>query len=150
MLKSSQRKPNSACSFSASWRCLESTRLSWPKVIENVLTFSITVWFGSASIHNKNMLEGIVKTASKITGSKLPSMDSIYTTRTLRKATTIISGSTHPARKPPLWTSFRLGSGSNPSKLELHALVSLYKSDQQQLHAVVTVYIKAINNNYTL
>ena len=46
---------------------------------------------GSASIHNQNMPEGIVKTASKITGSKLPSMESIYTTRTLRKATTIIS-----------------------------------------------------------
>ena len=66
-------------------------------VTESVLTFSITVWFGSASIHNKNMLEGIVKTASKITGSKLPSIESIYTTRTLRKATTIISDSTHPA-----------------------------------------------------
>ena len=53
-------------------------------VIESVLTFSITVWFGSASIHNKNVLEGIVKTASKITSSKLPSIESIYTTRTLR------------------------------------------------------------------
>ena len=66
-------------------------------VIESVLIFSITVWFGSASIHNKKMLEGIVKTASKITGSKLPSIESIYTTRTLRKATTIISDCTHPA-----------------------------------------------------
>ena len=66
-------------------------------VTESVLTFSITVWFGSATIHNKNMLEGIVKIASKITGSKLPSIESIYTTRTHRKATTTISDSTHPA-----------------------------------------------------
>ena len=66
-------------------------------VTESVLTFSITVWFGSASIHNKNMFEGIVKTASKITGSKLPLTESIYTTHTLHKATTIISDSTHPA-----------------------------------------------------
>ena len=44
-------------------------------VIESVLTFSTTVWFGSASIHNKNMLEGTVKTASKITGSTLPSAE---------------------------------------------------------------------------
>ena len=66
-------------------------------VIESVLTFSITVWFGSASIHNKHMLEGIVKTASKISGSNVPSIESIYTTRTLRKATTTISDSTHPA-----------------------------------------------------
>ena len=63
--------------------------------IESVLTFSITVWFGSANIHNKNMLEGIVKTASKITGSKLPLIESIYTTRTLRKATTIILSLIH-------------------------------------------------------
>ena len=65
-------------------------------VIESVLTFSITVWFGSASIHNKHMLEGIVKTASKITGCKLPSIESIYTTRTLRTATAIISDFSHP------------------------------------------------------
>ena len=43
-------------------------------VIESVLTFSIIEWFGSASIHNKNMLEGTVKTTSKITGSKLASV----------------------------------------------------------------------------
>ena len=64
-------------------------------VIESVLIFSITVWFGNASIHN--MLERIIKTASKITGSKLPSIESVYTTRTLRKATTIISDCTHLA-----------------------------------------------------
>ena len=64
-------------------------------VIESVLIFSITVWFGNASIHN--MLERIIKTASKITGSKLPSIGSIYVTRTHRKATTIISDSTHSA-----------------------------------------------------
>ena len=76
-------------------------------VIESVLTFSITVSFGSARIHSKNMLERIVKTASKITGSKLPSIESIYTTRTLRKATTIISDSTHPANH--LFESFPSG-----------------------------------------
>ena len=68
----------------------------YPAVVESVLTFSITVWYGSASIHKKNMLEGIVKTALTISGGKLPSIESIYTTRTLHKATTIISDSTHP------------------------------------------------------
>ena len=75
------------------------TQFYWA-VIESVLKivkFSITVWFRCASIHNKNMLEGIVKTASKITSSKLPSIESIYTTLTLHKATTLISDSTHPA-----------------------------------------------------
>ena len=77
-------------------------------VTESVLTFSITVWFGNASIHNKNMLEGIVKTDSKVTGSKLPSVESICTTR---KATTTS------------FNLFHLGSGSDPSKLELPASV---------------------------
>ena len=90
--------------------------------IESVLTFSITVWFGSAGIHNKNMHEGIVKTASKITGSKLPLIESIYTTRTLRKATTILTPLTLQSTSLNL---FHLGSGSDPSKLELHALVTV-------------------------
>ena len=74
------------------------------------------------------MLEGIVKTASKSTGSKLPSIESIYTTRTLRKATAIISDSIHPANH--LFESLSLGSGSDPLKLELHALVTV--STQKQ------------------
>ena len=84
-------------------------------VTESVLTFSITVWFGSASIHNKNMLEGIVKIASKVTGSKLPSFEPVCTTR---KATTTS------------FNLFHLGSGSDPSKLELPALVTV--STQKQ------------------
>ena len=69
-------------------------------MIESVLTFSTTVWYGSASIHNRNMLERIVKTASKISGGKLPSTESIYTTRTLRKATDFyFSDSTHSANR---------------------------------------------------
>ena len=66
-------------------------------IIDSVSTFSITVWYGSASLHNKNMLEGIVKAASNIIGCELPSIESIYATRILRKATTIISDPSHPA-----------------------------------------------------
>ena len=105
----------------------------------SVLTFSITVSFGSASIHNKNMLEGIVKTASKITGSKLPSIESIYRTRTLRKATTIISDCTHPANH--LFESLPSGKRFR-SKLELHALVTV--STQKQLNQTTQHQIKRI------
>ena len=100
MLKSSERKPIQHMFF---LRQLKKFRVNktiltqfYRAVNESVLTFSITVWFGSASIHNKNTFEGIVTTASKITGSKPPSIESIYTARTLRKATTIISDCTHP------------------------------------------------------
>ena len=66
-------------------------------VIESVLTFSITVWFGCARIHNKNMLEGILRQPQRSMAANLPQLKSVYTTRTLRKATTIISDCTHPA-----------------------------------------------------
>ena len=55
------------------------------------------MWYGSAILHNKNMLEGIVKVASNITGCGLPSIESICATHILRKATTIISDPSHPA-----------------------------------------------------
>ena len=63
------------------FRRLKKFRVNKPILIqfyflnESVLTFSITMWYGSASVHNKNMLKGIVKTASKITGCKLPSTE---------------------------------------------------------------------------
>ena len=42
-------------------------------VIESVLTFSIIVWYGSASVHDKNLLDGIVRVASKLLASKIVS-----------------------------------------------------------------------------
>ena len=66
-------------------------------VIESVLTFSITVWYGSASVHDKNLLDGIVGVASKLTGCELPSLESLYITRTQRKVRCITSDQHHPA-----------------------------------------------------
>ena len=78
-----------------------------------MLTFSITVWYRSASIQNKNMLEGLVQAASKITCGKLLSIELIYTTHTLRKATTIIFDFTHLQTTSSNLSL--LGSGSDPS-----------------------------------
>jgi hypothetical protein len=66
-------------------------------IIESVLTFSITVWYGTASARDKKKLKRVVKIASKIIGCKLPSLDSIYNLRTRRKARSIIFDNTHPA-----------------------------------------------------
>ena len=66
-------------------------------IIESILTFSITVWYGTASARDKKNLNRVVKTASKIVGCKLPPLDSIYNLRVRRKARSIISDSTHPA-----------------------------------------------------
>ena len=101
---------------------------SYRAIIESVLTFSVTVWYGSASLHNKNMLEGIVKAASNII---------------LRKATTIISVSSHPAnhlfellpsgKRFRSTSSFPLGSGSGLSTPSLWEAVQSYQSQNHPL-----------------
>ena len=66
-------------------RQLRKFRLSTPilvkfyrSVIESVLTFSIIVWYGSLTEAQKGSLDRVVKTASKIIGSDLPTIQTIY------------------------------------------------------------------------
>ena len=66
-------------------------------VIESVLTFSMCVWYGSATQEDKDKLEGIVNTASKIIGCQLPSLDDIYQKRTKKRAKGIAKDSSHPS-----------------------------------------------------
>ena len=66
-------------------------------VIESVLTFSITVWFDSASQQDKLHLQRIVNTASKIIGRELPSIESLYHVRALRKIRNSVRDPSHPA-----------------------------------------------------
>ena len=65
-------------------------------VVESVLTFSITVWYGSASQQQRASLDRIVHTAGKIVGSDLPSLDSIYAERLTKKAWKIAADASHP------------------------------------------------------
>jgi hypothetical protein len=62
-----------------------------------VLTFSITVWYGSTSQQNRHDLDRVVTTASKIVGCELPSLAQIYEKRLVRRAASIASDLHHPA-----------------------------------------------------
>ena len=66
-------------------------------VIESVLTFSIIVWYGNATVADRRRLDRVVKTASKIIGIKLDSLDVLYNKRVLRKTRSIINDESHPA-----------------------------------------------------
>ena len=66
-------------------------------IIESVLTFSITVWFGRASYEEKSQLETLVRCASKIIGLTLPTIESVYHTRCVHKSKKIVRDATHPA-----------------------------------------------------
>ncbi|CAI5660864.1 unnamed protein product [Oreochromis niloticus] len=65
--------------------------------IESILSSCITAWFGNCAISDRKTLQRIVGTAEKIIGVSLPSIKDIYTTRCIRKATSIVADWTHPS-----------------------------------------------------
>ena len=65
-------------------------------VIESIIGFGITVWFGGTASSEKNELERIVRHASRIVGRELPSVASLYCTRLFRIERKIISDTSHP------------------------------------------------------
>ena len=66
-------------------------------VIESVLSFSITVWFGRVSQYDINQIESVVKNASKLIGLNMPSIRFIYLSRSLSKSKRIVQDAYHPA-----------------------------------------------------
>ena len=69
-------------------------------IIESVLTTCITVWYGSSTVWDHKRLQRVVKTASKITRTPQPSLQSIYHRRVHRRAASIIND----PRSPPART----------------------------------------------
>ena len=65
--------------------------------IESVLTFSILVWYGHTTAQDKTRLERVVRRASKIIGSSLPSISSLFNSRIIKKSKKILEDNTHPA-----------------------------------------------------
>ena len=63
--------------------------------IESILSSCITVWFGNCTVSDRKTLQRIVRTAEKIIGVSLPSITDIYTSRCIRKATSIVADPTH-------------------------------------------------------
>lgn len=65
--------------------------------IESILSSCITAWFGNCTVSDRKTLQRIVRTAEKIIGVSLPSITDIYTSRCIRKATSIVDDPTHPS-----------------------------------------------------
>ena len=64
--------------------------------IESILSGCITAWYGSCSVQDRNKLQKVVNEAQSITQTSLPSIDTVYTSRCLGKADSIIKDPTHP------------------------------------------------------
>ncbi len=67
-------------------------------VIESMLTFSLTAWFGSSTVQQRSRICNIIRAASKSIGCDLPTIDEIYVSRLQKKGLTILKDPLHPAR----------------------------------------------------
>ena len=71
--------------------------LFYRATIESVLSFSISVWYGNATLEDKRLVNSVVRAAEKIIGCTLPTIDEIYLSRTMRRASKIMKDPFHPA-----------------------------------------------------
>ena len=66
-------------------------------VIESILTFSIIIWFKSLSQCEKRKLNKVITHASRIIGTSLPSLESLYHQRLKTRTHKILKDQSHPA-----------------------------------------------------
>ncbi len=78
-------------------------------IIESVLCTSITVWFSSASKSDLRRLRRVVRTAERIIGTTLPTLQELYLSRVSKRAGKITLDPSHPGGLSvftlPLWTA---------------------------------------------
>lgn len=67
--------------------------------IESTLTYCITVWYTSCTVALKKSLQRVIRSAEKIIGCSLPTLDSIASSRYLSRAKNIINDPTHPGHE---------------------------------------------------
>ena len=63
--------------------------------IESLLTFSFICWFNGLSVKDKKSLSNIVKVCSKITGTQLNDLCSLWKTRVVQKTNRILCQPSH-------------------------------------------------------
>ncbi len=66
-------------------------------IIESVLCTSITVWFSSATKSDLRRLRRVVRTAERIIGTTLPTLQELYSSRVSKRAGKITLYPSHPA-----------------------------------------------------
>uniref|UniRef100_A0A673GSV0 Reverse transcriptase domain-containing protein n=1 Tax=Sinocyclocheilus rhinocerous TaxID=307959 RepID=A0A673GSV0_9TELE len=66
-------------------------------IIESILCTSITVWFSSATKSDLRRLQRVVRTAERIIGTTLPSLQELYLSRVSKRAGKITLDPSHPA-----------------------------------------------------
>ncbi|XP_050922030.1 uncharacterized protein LOC108902551 isoform X1 [Lates calcarifer] len=71
----------------------------YTSIIESILTSSITTWYTAATASDRGRLQRVIQSAEKVIGCNLPSLQDLYTSRTLRRAGKIMADPSHPGHK---------------------------------------------------
>ena len=70
--------------------------LFYHAVLESIMRYGITAWYGNLTVQSKSQIARLVQTAMKIMGvKKHPSLQNIYEQSIIRQAKTIVSDPTH-------------------------------------------------------
>ena len=80
-------------SFGVSQGILEKV---YKSLIQSLLSFNITVWYGNLTVKNKSKLARVVNMAGKITGRPQSHLGEIYKLSVHRKALAITADASHP------------------------------------------------------
>ena len=80
-------------SFGVSESVLENV---YKSLVQSLLSFNITAWFGNLSVKNRNKLARVVNTAGKIIGRPQDQLTEVYNISVHRKALAIVADATHP------------------------------------------------------
>ncbi|KAK9529332.1 hypothetical protein VZT92_013434 [Zoarces viviparus] len=68
-------------------------------IIESILCSPITVWYAASTAKDKGRLQRIIRSAEKVIGCNLPSLQDLSTLRTLKRARRIVADPAYPGHK---------------------------------------------------
>ncbi len=69
--------------------------IAYKSLVESVLTYNLTSWYGHLNCKQKNSLERVTNIASKIIGRPQSNLGEVYTSRCVGKAECILKEPTH-------------------------------------------------------
>ncbi|XP_061604110.1 mucolipin-1-like isoform X3 [Phyllopteryx taeniolatus] len=131
-------------------------------VIESVLCSSITVWFGAATKKDKLRLQRTIKTAERIVGTPLPTIEDLHAARTKTRACKILSDPPHPGHQlfqllpsdcigldPPTCGSPPENSDYKNFTLNFYKLINVTVDFQLKAINIQTIINNEIPNCYT-
>ncbi len=91
----------------------ELLKLLYSAIIESVLCMSITVWFSSVTKSDLRRQRRVVRTAERIIGTTLPSLEELYLSRLSKNHSVPLRFSTLPLRTVTVWSMLQLSEHQN-------------------------------------